>query len=77
MGQVPVFSYVYGVKQLTDCEPIANGNTYFDNIFYYHHNTSECSGAFAGDLNCIPTGASRRLKKRNCSHPRGSLNEHT
>ena len=53
-GYVPVYSYEYGVKELVDCESISNGNTYLDTIFYYHHNSSECSGAFAGDLNCVP-----------------------
>ncbi len=51
-GGVPVYEYIYGQLRLKRCEPI--GNDYVDYIFYNHHNTSSCGGAYAGDRNCIP-----------------------
>lgn len=51
-GQMPVFEYVYGNLVHTRCDHI--GGSYVDNVFFQHHNISNCAGGYAGDQRCIP-----------------------
>ena len=51
-GQMPVYEHIQGNLIHTRCDNI--GGSYVDNVFFQHHNISNCAGAFAGDKRCIP-----------------------
>lgn len=55
--EVPVYEVRYGERRLVDCEYIG-GSQWVDTIFYMSPNISACSGGYAGDRNCIPSGPS-------------------
>lgn len=51
-GQMPVYEHIQGNLVHTRCDNI--GGSYVDNVFFQHHNISNCAGGFAGDKRCIP-----------------------
>lgn len=52
-GQMPVYQHIHGNLVHTRCDNI--GGSYVDNVFFQHHNISNCAGAYAGDRRCIPS----------------------